>query len=86
MSESNQPDVNAILGTTHALLMFSRVLAHTSPMQGILLSQLNDAEQAGLATIEGLSVHEKVIESYQFAMKQIREALEKAPETPPASS
>jgi hypothetical protein len=69
-----------LTGEVHALFIFSQVLAQSHPDRNGLLSQLNNAAQFGLASLEQLpEAGDVVIDGYQFALDAIRKAAQAVP-------
>jgi hypothetical protein len=65
----------ALVGEVHALFMAVQVLAKTHPSPNAAKTELDVAEQLGLAALEPHSIDETVLIAYQDAVKGIQQAL-----------
>ena len=68
-------DVSFLVGEVHALVMFAQILAVSSPHARQVLSNLEVADQVGLAKIESEPVGDDAVQGYQFVVGELRRVL-----------
>ena len=68
--------ISFLTGEVHALFLAIQVLAKINPNRELLLSEIEQREQAGLANIEPLLVQDAVIEGFQFGMAGVKRILQ----------
>jgi hypothetical protein len=70
--------ISTLTGIVHALFMSVQSLAKTHPDPKALLTELETAEQLGLANLEPHAIDDAVIVGFQHVMTAIRQAAESA--------
>jgi hypothetical protein len=72
--------ISFLTGEVHALFMITQALVFKHPNPQAMLSQLDTAEQLGLANLEPHPIENAVIDGFQFVMGSVRGIAAKAVE------
>jgi hypothetical protein len=72
---NSEQALNKLVGEVHALFMAVQVLAKTHPNPNAAKTELDIAEQLGLAALEPHPIDDAVLTAYQDTVKGIQQAL-----------
>ncbi len=71
--------LNQLVGEFHALFMAVQVLAKTHPSPNVAKTELDGAEQLGLAALEPHPIDDAILIAFQDTMRGIQQALSANP-------